>query len=106
MTPTDIARIQTDPRFRELERKRNAFSWTLCAIMLLVYYGFILLVAFGGKFVATPVFGVITLAFPLGLGVIVLAILLTGVYVLKANGEYDELTRQLLSGVAARSAVP
>ncbi len=106
MTATEIARIQTDSRFRELERKRNAFSWTLCIIMLVAYFAFILLVAFGGKLVATPVWGVVTLAFPLGLGVIVLAIALTGVYVLKANGEYDELTRQLVAGMATRRTVP
>ena len=81
MTAAEIARIKADPRFRELERKRNAFSWTLCIIMLIVYFAFIFLVAFGGKVVATPVWGVVTLAFPLGLGVIVLAIVLTGVYV-------------------------
>lgn len=102
MTAAELARIRTDPRFRELERKRNAFSWTLCVIMLVVYFSFIFLVAFAGPFVATPISGVITLAFPLGLGVIVLAILLTGLYVLRANGEYDELTRQLVSGMASR----
>lgn len=105
MTAAEIARIQTDPRFRELERKRNTFSWTLCVIMLLAYFGFILLVAFGGKIVATPVWGVVTWAFPLGLAVIVLAIVLTGIYVLKANGEYDDLTRELVSSVAGRRPV-
>ena len=105
MTAAEIARIKADPRFRELEQKRNVFSWTLCIIMI-AYFAFIFLVAFGGKYVATPVWGVVTLAFPLGLGVIVLAIVLTGIYVIKANGEYDELTRQLVSGMAGRRTVP
>ena len=74
--------------------------------MLIAYFAFIFLVAFGGTLVATPVWGVVTLAFPLGLGVIILAILLTGIYVIKANGEYDELTRQLVSGMAGRRSVP
>ena len=34
----------------------------------------------------------ITLGIPLGLGVIVAAIVLTGVYVRRANGEFDRLT--------------
>ncbi len=106
MTAAEIARIKADPRFRELEQKRNVFSWTLCVIMLIAYFSFIFLVAFGGKLVATPVWGVVTLAFPLGLGVIVLAIVLTGIYVVKANGEYDELTRQLVSSMAGRRTVP
>ena len=115
MTAAEIARIKTDPRFRELEQKRKVFSWTLCIIMLVAYFAFIFLVAFGGpssnvawarSLVATPVWGVVTLAFPLGLGVIILAVVLTGVYVVKANGEYDELTRQLVSSMAGRRTVP
>ena len=106
MTAVEIARIKADPRFRELEQKRNVFSWTLCVIMLVAYFAFIFLVAFGGKIVATPVWGVVTLAFPLGLGVVILAVVLTGIYVVKANGEYDELTRQLVSTMAGRRAVP
>lgn len=105
MTAAEIARIRTDSRFLELERKRNGFSWTLCVVMLIVYFGFIFLVAFGGKIAATPVWGVVTLAFPIGLGVIVLAIVLTGIYVMKANGEYDDLTRELISGLAQRRPV-
>ena len=106
MTPAEVARIQTDPRFRELERKRNAFSWTLCVIMLVIYFTFIFLVAFGGSIAATPVWGVVTLAFPAGLAVIVLSIVLTGVYVIKANGEYDLLTRDLIAGLAGRRPAP
>lgn len=106
MTAAEIARIKADPRFRELEQKRNVFSWTLCSIMLIAYFAFIFLVAFGGKLVAVPVWGVVTLAFPLGLGVIILAVVLTGLYVIKANGEYDELTRQLVSSMAVRRSVP
>jgi uncharacterized membrane protein (DUF485 family) len=105
MTSAEIARIRTDSRFLELERKRNALGWTLCAIMLVAYFAFIFLVAFGGKIAATPVWGVVTLAFPAGLAVIVLAIVLTGIYVLRANGEYDELTRQLVAGMASRRPV-
>ncbi len=106
MTPAEIARIETDPRFRELERKRNAFSWTLCIIMLAIYFSFIFLVAFGGPLAATKVWGVVTFAFPAGLAVIVLSILLTGLYVVRANGEYDTLTRDLIAGLAGRRAQP
>lgn len=97
MDANQVARIRANASFRELERKRTAFSWTLCVLMLVIYYGFIFLVAFGKGYVATPVFGVVTLAFPLGLGVIVIAIVLTGVYVLRANGEFDALTRKVVS---------
>ncbi len=45
-----------------------------------------------------------TLAFPLGLGVIVLAIVLTGVYVVRANSEFDRLTREIVGQTRAVGA--
>ena len=99
MDAQDVRRIRDSHAFRELERKRNKFSWTLTAVMLAIYFGFILLVAFGGGLVATPISGPITLAFPLGLGVILSAVILTGVYVLRANTQFDTLTRQIVGDV-------
>ena len=93
----DLARrIRNNPDFVELITKRNRFSWTLAIIMLVIYYLFILVVAFDKALLATDVGGGITLAFPIGLGVIVSAIVLTGIYVLRANGHYDELTRRIV----------
>lgn len=96
MDAQDVRRIQDSHAFQELERRRNSFSWTMTAVMLAIYFGFILLVAFGGGFVATPISGPITVAFPLGLGVILSAVILTGVYVLRANTEFDTLNRQIV----------
>jgi uncharacterized membrane protein (DUF485 family) len=96
----DIAsQVRNNPLFLELITKRNRFSWTLTIIMLVVYYGFILLVAFAKPLLGIEVGGGITLAFPIGLGVIVVAILLTGLYVLRANGEYDDLTRRIIKDI-------
>jgi uncharacterized membrane protein (DUF485 family) len=97
MDDRTIRKIQGSAAYRELERKRTAFSWTLCAIMLIIYYGFILLVAFVPSWLAQPLGNsVITLGFPLGLGVIVSAIGLTGIYVWRANGRFDRLTREIV----------
>ena len=43
--------------------------------------------------------GVTTIGMPLGLGVIVFTIVITGIYVRRANSEYDELTEQITRGV-------
>jgi len=48
----------------------------------------------------------ISLGFPLGLGVILSAIVLTGIYVLRANTEFDRLTREVVTGNAMSAAVP
>ena len=96
----DIAsRIKNSPDFVELESKRGRFSWTLAIVMLVIYYGFIALVAFAKPVMAIDIGGGMTLAFPLGLGVIASAIVLTGIYVLRANGEYDRLTARIRESV-------
>jgi uncharacterized membrane protein (DUF485 family) len=91
-----VARVKRDPNYIELEKKRSALGWTLTIIMLLIYFGFIMLVAFFKPLMATQVYGVVTLAFPVGLFVIVSAITITGVYVIRANGEFDRLTAKVV----------
>ncbi len=93
------AQVRRHPAFIELEAKRRAFSWTVAVAMLAIYYGFILLVAFDKGLLATNIGGSLTLAFPIGLAVIVSAIVLTGVYVLRANGTFDALSRRIREDV-------
>jgi uncharacterized membrane protein (DUF485 family) len=89
-------KIRNNPKFAELTSKRTAYGWRLSILMLLIYYGFILVVAFAPKLLGTPVFGVITLGIPVGLFIIVSAFVLTGIYVRRANSEFDELNRQII----------
>jgi uncharacterized membrane protein (DUF485 family) len=93
-------KISQNPKYAELVRKRSAFAWSLSALVLIIYYGFILVIAFVPKFFGTPLFegGVTTIGFPIGVGVILSAIALTGIYVYRANGEFDDLTRDLIEG--------
>ena len=91
------ARIEANPKYHELKRKRNSFGWMLTVLMLVVYYGYIALIAFNKPFLAQPIgAGVTTLGIPIGMGVIVFTILITGIYVRRANGEYDRLTAEIL----------
>jgi uncharacterized membrane protein (DUF485 family) len=53
-------------------------------------------VAFAPKLLGTPVLGVITLGIPVGVFIIVVAFVLTGIYVRRANSEFDELNRQII----------
>ena len=93
-------RIANDPRYQELKSRRSRFGWWLTAAMMVVYYGFILLVAFDKPFLATRLgLGVTTIGMPIGLGVIVFTIVITGIYVRRANKEYDALTEQIAKAV-------
>jgi len=89
-------RIINNPKFQELVRERSSFAWTLSIIMLVIYYGFILLVAFGKGFLATKIGGGVTsVGILIGLGVIISAFVLTGIYTQRANSRFDELTEDL-----------
>ena len=73
------------------------FAIVLSVLMLIVYFGFILLVAYAPGFLGAKLgAGVMTVGIPIGLFVIVSAFVLTGIYVVKANAEYDTLTRQIV----------
>ena len=98
MSDSIVARIEANPKYHELRRKRNTFGWTLTVLMLVVYFGYIALIAFNKPFLAQPIGnGVTTLGIPIGMGVIVFTILITGIYVRRANGEYDTMTTEILA---------
>lgn len=94
-------RIEKSAPFKELVRKRQSFATLLSVIMLVLYVGFILLIAFAPAWLGTPLHqGTnVTRGIPIGVGLIVISFLLTGVYVWRANGEFDRLTRELLKEV-------
>jgi uncharacterized membrane protein (DUF485 family) len=78
-------------------RKRSRFAWTLSAAMLVIYFGFIFIIAFDPKILGIPLGrGVTTVGIPVGLFVIVSAFVLTGIYVRRANSEFDAITRQII----------
>ena len=92
-----VTKIQNHPKYLELRSKRNTLGVTLTILMLVVYYGYIALIAFDKSFLAQPIgSGVTSLGIPIGMGVIVFTIVITGLYVRRANGEFDALTKEIL----------
>ena len=55
MDEQTVKRIQSDPNYIRLVAERKSFGWTLAIITLVVYYGYIALVAFAPSVIATPV---------------------------------------------------
>lgn len=96
----DLARrIAGQSHYQLLKDRRSRLGWVLTALMMVVYYGFILLVAFNKPFLATPIgSGVTTLGIPIGFGVIVFTVLITAYYVRRANAEFDVLSDQVTRG--------
>jgi len=96
MAVNDRSPIYENASFQALVRERTSFGWILTVIMLVIYYGFILLVAFGKGFLATKIGGGVTsVGILIGLGVIISAFVLTGIYTQRANSRFDELTENL-----------
>ena len=92
-----VAKIEANPKYHALRSKRNKFGWTMTLLMMLVYYGYIALIAFNKPFLAQPIgSGVTSLGIPMALGVIIFTIVITGIYVQRANSEYDRLTAEIL----------
>ena len=92
-----VEKVQSHPKYLALKRKRNRFGWTLTILMLIVYYGYIGLIAFDKAFLAKPIgAGVSTIGIPIGLGVIVFTIVITLFYIRRANGEFDSETAEIL----------
>jgi len=90
-------KIRSNPKYQQLVSRRSGLGRTLSIAMLVIYFGFILLVGYAPKLLGTPLGGgVTTIGIPIGMVVIVSAFVLTGIYVRRANAEYDALIRQIV----------
>jgi uncharacterized membrane protein (DUF485 family) len=96
--PTIQTRIRQNPKFAELVGKRTRFAIILSLVVLVPYYAFMLLTSLNpGLFTATISEGsVITIGWPIAALIVVGGWLMTGIYVNRANGEFDSLTEDVL----------
>jgi uncharacterized membrane protein (DUF485 family) len=101
MSDPVVEKIQKNPKYLALRKKRNSIGWALTLLMMVVYYGYIALIAFNKPFLAQPIgAGVTTLGIPIGMGVIVFTVVITAIYVRRANNEFDALTTEILKDAA------
>jgi uncharacterized membrane protein (DUF485 family) len=98
MQQDDIqARIRANPKFEQFVSTRNTYSIIMAILGAVAYYGFILLVAYDKEFLAQKIGGGVTsMGIPLGVGVIVFTIIITWIYVRRANTEFDEINAQIV----------
>ncbi len=97
---TDMVKdILANPKYQELVQKRGRFAWILSLIVLVVYFGFVLIVAFDPKLLAIKLYGVTTVAIPVGVAIIIMSFILTGIYVKRANSEFDDMVTEIKNSV-------
>jgi uncharacterized membrane protein (DUF485 family) len=97
-----VQRVKADPNYQKLVKSRSSYGWLLTWAVMIVYYGFTLLNAFDKEFMASKIgAGVMSWGVPLGLFVILFTIAVTGIYVRRANSEFDALTDAIQRNAAS-----
>ena len=93
-----VERIQSYPKFLKMVSIRNNYSIIMSIMMMVVYFGYILLIAFNKQFLATKVSegAVMSVGIPMGLGVLVFTIIITAIYVRRANTEFDAMKDEVI----------
>jgi uncharacterized membrane protein (DUF485 family) len=97
------ARIFADPEFQALQRRRGRFVWTLSGTIFLSFYLYIFIIAFRPEWLAVRLgpHTVINWGVMVGVGLILLGFILTGLYVIRANGFYDPAARAIVDRLSA-----
>lgn len=96
MSPERVQQILQNPTFQTLDRQRWRLGMTLTIIQLFIYFGFILVVALAPDYLRQSWRGgVTTLGIPIGIGVILSAFILCGIYVWFANSRFDALNQRI-----------
>ena len=91
-----VNRIKSNPKYQKLVKTRSKFAWKLAIFVFVMYYGFILLLAYKPEILGASIgSGVITVGIPVGIAIIVISIITTGIYTKRANSEFDRLTAQI-----------
>ncbi len=90
--------VKRNPKYHQLVAQRSCLAWGLSSIILLVYFSFILLIAFAPDFLGRQISetSFITLGIPIGIGIIFITFILTGIYVWKANNTFDQINQQII----------
>ena len=94
--------MRANPKFQELVARRGRFAWTLAAIVLTMFYGFVMVVAFNPQSLGQPVSegSRLTVGVAVELFMFIFFWVLTAVYVKRANGEFDAITEEVVRDAA------
>ncbi len=95
-----VERIENNPKYQELVSKKNSFGIKLGIFVLVMFYAYILTIAFNKEILATKIGdSVTTIAFPIALAILIISFLTTIIYVKRANGEFEDLNNEIKEDV-------
>lgn len=98
MSSVMYERMRANPKFHDLIARRGRFAWTLAFIVLALFYGFVMIVAFNPMSLGQPISegSRVTVGVALELCMFIFFWVLTAVYVKRANTEFDALTQEIV----------
>lgn len=99
MSSEMYGRMRANPKFRQLVETRGRFAWTLAIVVLTMFYGFVLTVAFNPKSLGEPIMegSMLTVGVAAELFMFIFFWLLTAFYVRRANTEFDALSKEVVN---------
>ena len=98
MSELTVSKIESNPKYAQLVKARDTLAWTLTVLVLIIYFGFILMIAYAPGLLTQPISSasVIPVGMLVGVGVIIASVVLTGIYVRRANSTFDPLIREII----------
>lgn len=98
MSSAMYERMRSNPKFQQLVATRGRFAWTLSFVVLAIFYGFVLVVAFQPQVLGQPIAegSVVSVGVVFGLFMFTFFWALTALYVRRANGEFDTITAEIV----------
>jgi len=98
MSESIAIKIHKNPKFAKLVKQRDGLGWILSLVVCIMYFGFTLMIAYTPDILTTPIASdsVIPVGMLMGIGIIVLSCVLTGIYVFRANNTYDPIMREII----------
>ena len=98
MSSAMYERMRSNPKFQQLVATRGRYAWTMAAVVLSMFYGFVLVVAFNPTSLGQPISegSMLTVGVAVELFMFIFFWVLTALYVRRANGEFDSLTQEIV----------
>lgn len=96
-----VKKVLQNPDFQKMAKQKSRLGWSFSIVMFVFYVIYILYIGISPETFAQPVSdgATTTIGIYAGLFIIVFAVAITGIYVRKANGKYEEATRKVVKEV-------
>ncbi|CAI6145240.1 MAG: Inner membrane protein YjcH [uncultured Sulfurimonas sp.] len=100
-----VEKIKHNPDYIKLVKIRTQYAIRLTITMLVIYFTFILTIAFKPSLLAQTISdtSIITIGIPIGIFVIFIAFVLTGLYTRRANTEFDDLSKKIKNSLVEKN---